>query len=290
MSKGEDLHIVADDGFALAATRYKADPAHATVVIAGAAATPRRYYRHLAAKLAATGFETLTFDYRGTGGSRPRSLRGFHATMHDWGALDLSAAISWGGGRAQRRFLIGHSAGGQLLGLASGAEALDAIYLAAVSSGYYGLWDGWQRLAIYAAFQSIPRVARLFGYLPYGLLGGQDVPLGMAQQWCRWGRHPDYIVSAGARFAHIRAPLRVLSFTDDFFASERAVDALIGWYTTAQVEHRRVAPQDVGLHAIGHFGFYRRTAATTLWPDALDWLTAHARQCTRPLDGTHAAP
>ena len=46
----------------------------------------------------------LTYDYRGIGDSRqravegyirPKSLVGFKATMVDWAALDVTAAVSW---------------------------------------------------------------------------------------------------------------------------------------------------------------------------------------------------
>jgi predicted alpha/beta hydrolase len=38
---------------------------------------------------------TVTFDYYGIGGSRPRSLRSLDAGMADWGALDLAGVVDW---------------------------------------------------------------------------------------------------------------------------------------------------------------------------------------------------
>jgi len=273
----ESTTITARDGRSLGATIFRAEDAKATVIIAPASATPQSFYRHFAAGLASAGFDTLTFDYRGIGRSRPPSLRGFEATMRQWGSEDLSGAITWA--RAQgcaKVFLVGHSAGGQLVGVAEGVEQLDGVYLAASSSGYYGHWQGLPRLAIKSTFYLIPALARIFGYLPYGMLGGEDLPRGVAIEWSTWGRHPKYIESAGATFSRVRAPLRALSFADDQFACRRAVEALVQSYGGAEREHVHLRPREVGMKAIGHFGFYRKEAQTKLWPDAVDWLTALA--------------
>jgi predicted alpha/beta hydrolase len=39
---------------------------------------------------------------------------------------------------------------------------------------------------------------------------------------------------------------------------------------------QRIAPDDVGATAIGHFGFFRRRFEPTLWPRAGDWLERQA--------------
>ena len=51
------------------------------------------YYRAFATWLAAQGFLVATFDYRGIGLSRNRTLRGFKANIFDWARLDCAAMI-----------------------------------------------------------------------------------------------------------------------------------------------------------------------------------------------------
>ena len=46
------------------------------------------YYRPFASWLATQGFTVATFDYRGTGLSRPQALRGFKADIFDWARLE----------------------------------------------------------------------------------------------------------------------------------------------------------------------------------------------------------
>ena len=69
-----------------------------------ATAVPRKLYRGFAGYLAKRGCAVLTYDYRGTGDSRqraltgsnqPKSLVGFKASMSDWAAQDISAAVAW---------------------------------------------------------------------------------------------------------------------------------------------------------------------------------------------------
>src|SRR6266550_5016152 len=101
----DDITFPAADGYLLGATLYlpRGAKRHA-VLINSAAAVPRKLYRGFASYLARRGCAVLTYDYRGTGDSRqksltdysqPRSLVGFQASMSDWAALDVTAAVGW---------------------------------------------------------------------------------------------------------------------------------------------------------------------------------------------------
>src|SRR5689334_10099670 len=91
----------------------------ATAVIAPAMAVPRRLYRGFAAYLATRGVATLVLDYRGIGDSVVDRGRGKDVRVDQWAYLDVPAALA----ELERRFpglprvWIGHSVGGQLLGL-----------------------------------------------------------------------------------------------------------------------------------------------------------------------------
>ena len=54
-----------------------------------------------------------------TGYNQPKSLVGFKASMSDWAALDVTAAVAWMRERYKTLPLtyVGHSFGGQALGL-----------------------------------------------------------------------------------------------------------------------------------------------------------------------------
>ncbi|MEL6548507.1 MAG: alpha/beta hydrolase, partial [Myxococcota bacterium] len=82
-----DLEVPARDGYPLSATWLTGG--RRVVVINSATAVPRRFYRHFAEHLRDAGYSVLTYDYRGIGGSRPKTLRGFPARMRDWALQDM---------------------------------------------------------------------------------------------------------------------------------------------------------------------------------------------------------
>jgi len=99
------------------------------------------------------------------------------------------------------------------------------------------------------------------------------------REWSAWCRSPHYNAGppGGARrasFARVTAPIHAYSFSDDWYAPRRAVDALLASYPSARSEHRHVAPSDLGLPRLGHFGFFREGPTKALWAETADWLAA----------------
>jgi predicted alpha/beta hydrolase len=280
------LTVRARDGYPLAADLFlPSGPPAAAALVAPAMGVSRRYYAAYAGYLARRGLAALTVDLRGIGGSRPGALRGFAATLHGWGELDLAGALDALGDAVPGapRVWVGHSAGGQLLGLLEDPP-VSAALLVGAQSGHWRLWPFPARLAM-AAFwwAGLPALVGLFGYLPMRRLGqGEDVPAGVAREWAAWGRRREYLWAyAGPRgglgFARYAGPLRSYAVADDRYAPPAAVEALAALYARARAEVRRVAPADVGERRIGHFGFFRPRLERTLWAESADWLLGAAR-------------
>ena len=94
---------------------------------------------------------------------------------------------------------------------------------------------------------------------------------------------PDYLFGVEApdlrgTYAALGQPILSLSFTDDEYMSARNIESLHSFYSGAARELRRIAPRDAGVERIGHFGFFRRRHADTLWPLAGDWLAQRSAQ------------
>lgn len=87
----EDATLAAADGYPLAARWFEAAPPRGVAVIAAAMGVRQDYYSHFAAWLARHGYGTLTFDYRGVGGSLRGPLRELQADVLDWTRLDAGA-------------------------------------------------------------------------------------------------------------------------------------------------------------------------------------------------------
>ncbi|HYC03384.1 MAG TPA: alpha/beta fold hydrolase [Azospirillaceae bacterium] len=281
MSGERDITLTAGDGRALAATLHL--PASATlppVLIGSATAVKRGYYTKFARYLADRGHTVLAFDYRGVGGSAEPNIRRDPARMLEWGTLDLDAALAALANEAEGAPLyVGHSVGGQILPLAERAHDVRALLLVASQSGAARHWTGLDRLKLASFWGAMPWILALHGHLPGWVMGSEPLPRGVAEEWARWGRHPDYILGhvpgLEARFKDIARPMLAFSFADDFYCPRPAAEALLGWYGGTGKAHRHVRASEVGAPSIGHFGFFRDRFRDTLWREAADWLGSH---------------
>ncbi|MEQ1571020.1 MAG: alpha/beta fold hydrolase [Myxococcota bacterium] len=275
----------AADG-AVVAARWYTPPgsARSVVLVGGATGVPQGYYRGWAGDLADRGHEVVTFDYRGVGESRVGSLRGYSASMTDWGhdwQTALDAALARAGERPT--LLVGHSFGGQALGLVDRAERLAGGITVGAQLGYWGHWPAATRWAYAGLWYAVmPAVASTLGYVPGQLGVGEDLPAGVAREWAKWCRSPNYLLDhvpqARDRFASVMAPFRVVGVTDDSYAPDPAVRAFAALLPRAEL--RTWSPADAGMDALGHFGFFRR-GARRLWDEVAGWLEQRADEAAR---------
>ena len=278
----EPFELAARDGLPLGATLFRPRaPNGRALALLAATGVRQEFYAKFADYLSQRGFTVLTFDYRGTGRSRPARLRGFAARMRDWALLDAAAAFDHLERVVPdaRLMAVGHSFGGQSLGLLPGAARLSAALMVGSQSGYWRNWPPLGRAWMWPVVHLIlPVLPRLLGYFPSARLGfGEDLPAGVAIEWARWCRNPQYLVGAlGVQQAYARfaAPIRAYSIADDGFAPANAVESLLALYPAAPTELRRVTPRELGAEAIGHFGFFRERVRESLWREAADWLSA----------------
>jgi predicted alpha/beta hydrolase len=273
--------LVTADGCLLAATVYEPiGRIHAAVQINSATGVPRRYYAAYARFLARNGFVVLSYDYRGIGDSRNHLPPVEPLRMHHWGSRDLATALQWLHQRHPQLPLlcVGHSVGGQLLGLAANNSLVTAALAIGAQSGY---WRHWPRALqpIMAGLWHllIPALVRFRGKLPAGLMG-PELPGGIASEWARWCRNPYYIsdeLGAPIRehFFGYTGRMRFYAIGDDpFYAPLAAVQALAGDYRNADSELCSIQPRDYGLTRIGHFGFFRSSMPQRAWQETADWL------------------
>lgn len=281
-SAGKEVTITANDGFQLAATLIEPTDSNGRVVLINSAmGVKRRYYAKYAAFLAEKGFSVLTYDYRGIGDSRPESLRGFPARLWEWGERDQGAAIAYlrKAYPAQKLLVVGHSIGGQIVGMTAENVHIKGVLGVAAQNGYWMRWPGLHKSWISLLwFVVVPLTTRVFGYFPGSLLRmGEDSPAGVAQEWAKSGRSPGYLLdtfggTAHDHYAGLAAPMRSYSIEDDLYAPRKTVEALLDFYPNAQREHQHLRPADIGAQKIGHFGFFREAFRDSLWQESADWL------------------
>lgn len=288
----DDITFPAMDGYLLGASLFlpRGAKRHA-VLINSATAVPRKIYRGFAGYLARRGCTVLTYDYRGIGNSRqkalvgynqPRSLVGFKASMSDWAALDVVAAVAWMRERYHGLPLtyVGHSFGGQALGLIPNNSEVSRALLIAAQAGYWKLFASPERYRVYAwlNFVGTP-LTRLLGYAPGWSGLGEDLPKGVFEQWAGWVMRERYLFTDPnlpglTNFSNYRGAMRALCFTDDPWATRPAVELLCSGFASIEPEIISITPADAGVTRIGHFGFFLAEHRDTLWRGAAEWIQA----------------
>ncbi|MDE2332894.1 MAG: alpha/beta fold hydrolase [Bradyrhizobium sp.] len=288
----DDISLPATDGFLLGASLFLPRGAkRRAVLINSATAVPRKVYKGFAGYLARRGCAVLTYDYRGIGDSRPRppagqkqpkSLAGFKVSMADWAALDITAAVTWMRERYKALPLayVGHSFGGQALGLLANNTEVSRALLIAAQAGYWKLMATPERYRVYVMMNALGTpLTRVLGYAPGWAGIGMDLPKGVFEQWTKWVMSPRYLfddptLTGLANFAKYNGAMRALCLTDDPWATLPAVELLCSGFTSIKPEILSITPADVDATSIGHLGFFRREHRDTLWRGAAEWLEA----------------
>jgi predicted alpha/beta hydrolase len=284
-----DLNLAARDGVTLAATLFEpGTPNGGAILINSGTGIARQFYAAFASHLSDRGFAVLTYDYRGIGGSeKPRA-----ATMEDWGGVDQASMIDHLASLAPGavRAVIGHSFGGQVLGLADNIADLRAAVLICSQSGHWRHWPpGRRRLRMLTLWWLlIPGLTAATGRFPGSWVGTANLPAGIARSWARWGRSPHYVCDPHGNPLRphnhaVTFPLRWMSFSDDPIAPLSAVKALRPYYPNAAVERLHPSPSDLGAESVGHFGFFRKSMPRQPWDEIADWLGDQMRQTAPPL-------
>jgi predicted alpha/beta hydrolase len=280
-----DVVIPAREQFPLAASVVEGESS--VVIVNSATGVRRQYYRKFAQYLAGHGSTVVTYDYRGIGDSGGERTRlGLKARMRDWALLDASAVLDWAGQSYpdQPITVVGHSFGGQCLGLLENNYRISRAVFVGAQSGYWGHFAVRQRFHLgFLWYLAFPFLTPMLGYFPGRRLGlGEDLPAGVALEWARWCRQPDYLMGdLGSQlpdyFGSFEAPILAFKISDDSYAPARSVDALLAWYRRAPITVRSVSPQECGVDSIGHFGLFRDSLKNTLWKEIRDWINSKRR-------------
>ncbi|MET0391271.1 MAG: alpha/beta fold hydrolase [Polyangiales bacterium] len=273
--------LTTGDGQDIAYRRYETGaPPRAVAIIASAMGVAQHFYGPFAQWLAAEGVAVYTFDYRGTGASRPAAgLRGYGASIEDWWKHDCAALIDEAAARYPDAplFWIGHSIGGQIFGLVPNHTRVQAMLSIATGSGYYRFNAAPLRYYVPLLWLVLaPLALRSAGYFPGKRLGFVgDLPHDVMKQWRRWCLSPTYLgveSTLRATLSQVTTPITVFSMQDDEMMTLRGTRELYALYERALVSVQRLRPRELGVPAIGHFGFFRASMQKPLWPRALTWL------------------
>ena len=271
------ITITCKDGYILQGTFYPKQKQHDAlpIVLSPATGILQRFYQPFAEWLAAQGYDVLSFDFRGIGESLHGKVSESAATIQDWGTYDLPAAIDTLRQKtgSDKVYVIGHSAGGQLLGLAYNHDKVEKVIAVAGSSGYVKGLSGKSRFLGPLMFNVIFPISSLIkGYGATQFIGmGENLPKGVAKQWADFCNAGGYVTSAIGKTIHthyhdeIRTPITSIHATDDEIATLANVKDFLRTFPNTKTEIITLQPQDYGHKAIGHMLMFR-PKHQNLWP------------------------
>ena len=280
MSEFETLSITCKDQYLLSGRFY---PAQGTttqtlpILVCPATGITSQFYHSFNLWLQQQGYNVLCFDFRGIGQSLHGPLRESKASIVQWGQLDIPAAIEalLDKTQAEKVILLGHSAGGQLLGLVKNFEKVAKVVAIAGSSGNIkGLKGRTQLLAPVMFLGLFPLGRYTVGYGPTQMIGmGENLPKDVAQQWAYFCMRSGYIknavgkyIQASEDFHHlIKCPIVSLWASDDEIATAYTVRDFLRIYPNAPTSDIELKPQQFGHKSIGHMLMFKKSHQN-LWP------------------------
>lgn len=288
------LTVSAVDGFALQANVWARDQQHEgepapVVIINPATSVQSRYYSRFADFLYAHGFNVITYDYRGIGGSRPKNRRGFDASWLDWGSKDFEGVLRFAGSRFAGHpvHVAAHSVGGLIIGMAPSNHMISRVFTMGSQFAYWPDYAKHQRFSMYWRWHIVmPILTAVFGYFPGKRLGWlEDTPRGVVREWTAshprfedaykkgpWAMSLQERERLVASFSRVTADTLAVSVSDDGFGTIPAIHRLLGYYKNSRSTHLRVEPRSLGQKTIGHFAFFNARFADSLWRIPLVWL------------------
>ena len=277
----KNVTIQCQDGFQLGASEFVPVSSNGIgIIINGATGVLRKYYQAFSEYLCEQGFTVLSYDFRGIGESQVRTEESPPANMVHWGQRDMDDVMHYFKAQYPKLTIkgIGHSIGGQLLGLMPDNNRYDSFLNIASQHAYWKNWSIKNRTKSgLLFFILLPLFSKLFNGLPGWVLGSEPLNKHTAADWGRFGRKAHYRDHKGnvlkEGFESYQGSMRFYSIADDLnFAPEKGVKSLQGLFKNASSDHVSIHPKEYGMKRIEHFGFFQKKMNKKAWAECADWL------------------
>lgn len=284
-ASSHDCQITCQDNQTLMATVFTPENnVKGAVLLGPATGIKRQFYANFANYLAENDYGVITFDNRGIGGSLNGKVTNSDASLQCWGEKDMPAVLEY----LKTTFpqvkyhLVGHSAGGQLIGLMHNAHDISSIFNVASSSGQLRNMKPTHKLKAHFFMNFfIPLSNAVFGHTKSQWVGmGEPLPKKVAQQWQTWCNGQGYVKTAFGKTVHqhfyddIDIPSLWINAPDDFIANDDNVLDMLSVFTKLDAKTLTLTSEEYGLTEIGHMKFFSKRSKV-LWKHAIDWLNAH---------------
>jgi predicted alpha/beta hydrolase len=270
------ITIRASDGYNLSAMLgLTSNNQNKNIIISSATAIKKEYYINFATFLVQNGYNVLIFDYRGVGGSAPKDLKTSDAFMHEWGILDMNAALDF---MVNIKGLtdiiwIGHSIGFQLVGFLKNLKYIKKVVAICSGSGYWANFSYPTKINVWIQwFIIVPIVTKVFGYGTLKMVGwGENLPKNVLLEWRDWCIDKDYCKMfvqnklQTDKFYDFKVPITSIYLSDDPITNDKSVSSILELYPNSNSNLVKLNVKDYTNEKVGHIGIFRKKFTNNLW-------------------------
>ena len=271
------ITIKAADGYLLSAL-YSTPPEETsnTVVLSSAIGVRKEFYIEFSQYLVQNGYNVLLFDYRGIGESAPQDLKKTKSFMHEWGTMDMNAALNYVVQKKGKTDIIwlGHSIGGQLVALLEKKAHIKKVIAINAALGYWGYFSFPRNIMVWSLWYLVqPVLIKWYGYGKMKKIGwGENLPANILKEWKQWCVNRNYFLpylestNQKVFFDDFSIPLTAVYTSDDYIANDITVPLMLKFFPNAPSQIKKLTVRDYTKDRVGHNGIFRKKFEKTLWP------------------------
>jgi predicted alpha/beta hydrolase len=273
----EKITIIAPDGYPLSALFGEAErTARGSIVISAATGVRKEFYINFGRFLMDNGYHVLLYDYRGIGESAAADIKASLIYMHEWGTQDMNAVLNYLVVTKGFRDIIwlGHSIGGQLVGLLENRHHVRKVVSINAALGYWGYFPYPMKMVVWVLWYVIgPLLINIYGYGVMKKIGwGENLPRNVILEWRSWCMSKTYYMEflkhklKATCFYNFTIPITAVYISDDYIANDKTAPLMKQFFPNAPYDLIKLDVSRYTRHKVGHTGIFRKRFAQALWP------------------------
>ena len=273
----QKITLTAADGYPLSALYLKpvGEPT-GSIIISSATGIKKEYYINFTRFLVQHGYSVLLYDYRGIGGSANVHLKNCNAYMHEWGTLDMNAALDYMVNEKGFTGItwVGHSVGAQLVGFLQQQQHIRKVIAISAAFGYWKHFPSPVKYKIWFLWFFIgPLMNKVFGYGAMKKIGwGENLSKNMMKEWREWCLSKTYFTGMlqhqlqRDKFYGFNQPITAVYMSDDYLANDITAPKMLEFFPDSCKRIYKIPVEDYTTERVGHSGIFRRKFENKLWP------------------------
>lgn len=273
----QNITITAADGYALSALYARpVGESVGTIILSSATGVKKEFYINFSRFLVQNGYNILLYDYRGIGESAPADLKTSNSYMHEWGTLDMNAALNY---LVHEKGLtdiiwVGHSVGTQLVGFIEHRQHIRKVISINAAFGHWRYFPFPIKWLIWGLWFFIgPLMVKVYGYGAMKKIGwGENLSRNMMKEWREWCLSRNYFTGmlkrklGTDRFYDFTIPITAVYISDDYIANDKTVPLMMKFFPNSPQEILKLPVAEHTPHKVGHTGIFRKKFENDLWP------------------------